>query len=85
MRFVLDFISVYIIEGMSNIEIFVAHFHLCNQVLMHVKPEIHVYNKYRSLYVQEDVFLISSNAMRYNSPDTIYFRQVCAHVQKNVF
>ncbi|KMZ76276.1 Bromodomain protein [Zostera marina] len=24
---------------------------------------------------EEDVFLISSNAMRYNSPDTIYFRQ----------
>ncbi|PKA46200.1 hypothetical protein AXF42_Ash015493 [Apostasia shenzhenica] len=31
---------------------------------------------YKSLeQFEKDVFLISSNAMRYNSPDTIYFRQ----------
>lgn len=28
------------------------------------------------IIVQEDVFLICSNAMQYNAPDTIYFRQV---------
>lgn len=28
------------------------------------------------LCLQKDVFLISSNAMKYNAPDTIYFRQV---------
>lgn len=27
--------------------------------------------------LQDDVFLICSNAMQYNAPDTIYFRQVC--------
>ncbi|KAG6534327.1 hypothetical protein ZIOFF_008213 [Zingiber officinale] len=31
-------------------------------------PSFHV-------YFQNDVYLISSNAMRYNAPDTIYFRQ----------
>lgn len=30
------------------------------------------------IYVQSDVFLISSNAMTYNAPDTIYYRQVIA-------
>lgn len=28
------------------------------------------------LFVQDDVFLLTSNAMSYNSADTIYFRQV---------
>lgn len=27
--------------------------------------------------MQDDIFLICSNAMQYNAPDTIYFRQVC--------
>ncbi|XP_038975442.1 uncharacterized protein LOC120106548 [Phoenix dactylifera] len=31
--------------------------------------------KYNYMSLQKDVFLISSNAMRYNAPDTIYYRQ----------
>jgi len=39
-----------------------------------------------SMFLQEDVFLISSNAMQYNSPDTIYYRQVpFVSVPKNSF
>ena len=30
-------------------------------------------------WLQDDVFLICSNAMQYNAPDTIYFRQVYGH------
>lgn len=30
-------------------------------------------------FLQKDVFLICSNAMQYNEPDTIYFRQVWPH------
>lgn len=31
-----------------------------------------------NVMTQKDVFLICTNAMQYNAPDTIYFRQVCS-------
>lgn len=32
--------------------------------------------KFDLMILQDDIFLICSNAMQYNAPDTIYFRQV---------
>ena len=33
--------------------------------------------------MQSDIFLICSNAMQYNAPDTVYFRQVCQRLNLN--
>lgn len=46
-----------------------------NEVLCFITADLLLIS-YVSLLLQDDVFLLTSNAMSYNSADTIYFRQV---------